>query len=219
MDEVNHIRLPSLCKPLEVHGEAKLLVQPRRVIQRRAEMGRRSGGVLLSRKMIETLPEMDELKNELLDILVAGASRVVGCWDDWNAGHHACSVIHASVPLHVIGAACCVFASPVVFTKKCSLTSLWASSWYADISVPAEIHFAPRFHHFELMSSPLLPTQFDCTFGYTLGCAATQAFPESHNDEQFFLCVAQRVVLSAEVLASSASTLPPLSNTSTQVQN
>jgi len=162
MDEVNHIR---------------------RVIQRRAEMGRRSGGVLLSRKMIETLPEMDELKNELLDIL--------GTADEAKkAKPPTSSEVQSSLQQESTKV---LFKRLPRFVKQSLLSRRDSSglpllptnlegeriigrfvqqelqeSWAAG-TTGTQIHFAPRFHHFELMSSPLLPTQFDCTFGYTLG--------------------------------------------------
>lgn len=169
--------------PLERMSLKATAERLRDVVERRRATGHLSGVVLLSRELVETLPEMDQLKQDLKDILdsddLAPVSRRGSIL---NEVEH---LLQRESSLALFKRLPRVAQSSLLQRRDASSMPLLPSDLeserilgrYVQEELKAkgavkEESFAPRFHTMELMSNAPLPTPFDCAFGYTLGHTA-----------------------------------------------
>jgi len=155
------------------------------VVERRKVIGRPSGVVLLSKQVIETLPEMDILKKELVQVL--------GHADDGCPGKAS-----GKLPTrHEVGEKLLQSTEAKELFKRLPrlVQSFLISNRDADglPFLPTDLEperilgrfvqqalkgsksqavIAPRFHATELMGSAPLSSAFDCAYGYQLGHTA-----------------------------------------------
>mmetsp|Transcript_86553 Transcript_86553/g.242403 ORF Transcript_86553/g.242403 Transcript_86553/m.242403 type:complete len:1312 (-) Transcript_86553:80-4015(-) len=158
------------------------------VIERRRAIGRFSGAVLLSRNLIETLPAMRQLKEELLEIVgdaedVARSKPPTPQQVEGQLSQETRELFkrlprvvrlsllqkrdHEGMPL-----------LPTGLEAERILGRFVQQSLKATMATTQTL--APRFHNMELMSNAYCPTSFDCAFGYVLGHTAAALVREGH---------------------------------------
>jgi len=153
----------------------------RDVVQRRREIGRRSGVVLLSRNLIETLKEMDMLREELLGILDSDAEAIAKRPPptpkdvEKRLEHEATKELFKRLPRVVQWSLILKRDSQGMPLLPIDLEGERILGRFVQQSVKAansQAWFAPTFHNMVLMGNAPLPSPFDCAFGYSLGHTA-----------------------------------------------
>lgn len=152
------------------------------VIERRRTMGRPSGVVLLSHHIIEMLPEMEKLKQELLELLgnvdaESVSSSKPPSIDEVGKNLEGEDTRELFKRLPRVVQMCLIsnrdsMGMPLLPTdlEAERILGRFVQQELKASSVKAS--FAPRFHSVDLMSNAPLPSPFDCAFGYLLGHTA-----------------------------------------------
>eukprot|EP00931_Biecheleriopsis_adriatica_P030672 TRINITY_DN18060_c0_g2_i1.p1 TRINITY_DN18060_c0_g2~~TRINITY_DN18060_c0_g2_i1.p1 ORF type:complete len:1048 (-),score=210.90 TRINITY_DN18060_c0_g2_i1:19-3162(-) len=179
-------------RPATAHGSSgnedrmsleDAVAQLRQVIDRRRSVGRLSGVVLLSRQLIETLPEMDQLKNELAELVGDAEALAKGKPPsiqevEKQLKHENTRALFKRLP-RIVQMSLILqrdAAGMPLLPRDLEAERILGRFVQQELRKSAETSgervkatFAPRFHTMELMSTSPLSSPFDCAFGYLLG--------------------------------------------------
>ncbi|CAE7455666.1 pfp, partial [Symbiodinium necroappetens] len=162
------------------------------VVQSRRRSGRYSGVVLISRQLIETLPEMDQLKAEIAAIVKAEAAdknrQPFPTEVDSRLKSDATKALFKRLPRFVQMSMIRNRDSSglPVLPKDLEAERILGRFVQQELRNQPPVKkvkatFAPRFHAMDLMTSSPLPSAFDCAFGYALGHTAALLVNERRN--------------------------------------
>jgi len=149
------------------------------VIERRYASGHHSGVVLLSRELIESLPEMETLRDELAAILRASSAAGLRPL----SRHEVEKKIQQEEALELFRRLPRAVQVSLISDTDSRGMPLLPTDLEAErilgrfvqqnMKAASNTHvFAPRFHNMEFMTYAPLPSAFDCAFGYALGQTA-----------------------------------------------
>lgn len=162
------------------------------VVQSRRRSGRYSGVVLISRQLLETLPEMDQLKTEIAAIVKAEAAdknrQPFPTEVDSRLKSDATKALFKRLPRFVQMSMIRNRDSSglPVLPKDLEAERILGRFVQQELRNQPPVKkvkatFAPRFHAMDLMTSSPLPSAFDCAFGYALGHTAALLVNERRN--------------------------------------